>query len=52
MYSGRPSNRLVTINDKPLHEGDELSPGLKLVEVMPDGMIFSYKGFRFKKGIN
>ncbi|MES2355007.1 MAG: general secretion pathway protein GspB [Pseudomonadota bacterium] len=52
MYSGRPSNRLVTINDKPLHEGDELSPGLRLVEVMPDGMIFSYRGHRFKKGIN
>jgi general secretion pathway protein B len=52
MYSDKSSNRLVSINDKPLHEGDDVSPGLKLVEIMPDGIVFSYKGYRFKKGIN
>lgn len=52
MYSGKPANRMASINDKTLHEGDELSPGLKLMEITADGMIFSYKGYRFKRGIN
>ena len=52
MYSGKPANRMASINDKTLHEGDELSPGLKLKEITADGMIFSYKGYRFKRGIN
>lgn len=52
MYSGKPANRMASINDKTLREGDELSPGLKLMEITADGMIFSYKGYRFKRGIN
>ena len=52
MYSGKPGNRMTSINDRTLREGDELSPGLKLIEITPDGMIFSYKGYRFKKLIN
>jgi general secretion pathway protein B len=52
MYSDRPSNRLVSINNRPLHEGDELSAGLKLVEIRSDGVVFSYKGYRFRQGIN
>lgn len=52
MYSGKAANRMASVNDKTLREGDELSPGLKLLEIMPDGMIFSYKGYRFRKGLN
>ena len=51
MYSGKPANRMASINDRTLREGDELSAGLKLVEITPDGMIFTYKGYRFKKGV-
>jgi hypothetical protein len=52
MYSDKPSRRLVSVNNKPLREGDELSPGLRLLEIKPDGLIFSYRGHQFKQGIN
>ncbi len=52
MYSDKPANRLVTINDKPWREGEEISPGLRLVEITVDGMIFTYKTFTFRKGIS
>ena len=50
-YSGKPSNRLVGINDKLLQEGDSLMPGLVLEEITRKDMIFSYKGFRFRQGV-
>lgn len=52
MYSGKPANRLVNVNDKTMHEGEELIPGLKLLEITPDGMVFSYKTYTFRKAIN
>ena len=50
-YSTKPSERLVDINNKPLHEGDYLQAGLKLEEVTPEGMVFLYKGIRFSAGV-
>ena len=29
----------------------EVAPGLKLEQITPDGMIFSYKGYRFSRGV-
>ena len=49
-YSGTPANRLVGINDQLLREGDTLAPGVRLDEITADGMIFSYKGYRFRSG--
>lgn len=49
-YSSNPSERLVSINSIRLREGGYLMAGLKLEEITPDGMIFSYKGYRFKRG--
>jgi general secretion pathway protein B len=46
-YSAQPKNRMVAINDHLLHEGATVAPGLKLEEITPDGMIFTYKGYRF-----
>lgn len=51
-YSSNPGERLVYINGNRLREGDAMTPGLRLQEITPDGMIFSYKGFRFKRGIH
>ena len=51
-YSGKPGERLAYINSKKLREGDSLSPGLVLEQITPDGMVFSYKGYRFKHGIH
>lgn len=50
-YSSKPGERLAYINSKKLREGDSVMPGLILEQITPDGMIFSYKGYRFKHGI-
>lgn len=51
-YSSRPAERLVGINDKLLHEGDEVAPGLKLLEITPKGMVLSFKGYTFRRGVH
>jgi general secretion pathway protein B len=50
-YSGNPANRLVSINNRMLREGGYLVPGLKLEQITPDGMIFGYKGYSFRRGV-
>lgn len=50
-YSNLPSERIVYINSTRLLEGEYLMPGLMLEKITPDGMIFSYKGYRFQHGI-
>lgn len=50
-YSGNPAERLVSINSRMLREGGYLTPDLRLEQITPDGMIFSYKGYRFQRGI-
>lgn len=50
-YSNDPGNRLVSIDDRVLHEGDEVAPGLKLERITPEGMIMTYKGYRFLRGV-
>jgi general secretion pathway protein B len=50
-YSSDPAQRLVEVNGKPMHEGDALAAGLKLEKITQDGMVFSYKGYRFKTGV-
>ena len=48
-YSGRPADRLVGINNRMLREGDFVVPGLKLEQITPEGMVFGYKGFIFRR---
>jgi len=50
-YSSKPTDRLVSINDRMLREGESLTPGLRLEQITPDGLIFSYKGYRFRHGV-
>ena len=50
-YSGNPGNRLVGINNRILREGEYVVPGLKLEQITPDGMIFGYKGYSFRRGV-
>lgn len=50
-YSSKPMNSLVSINSRLLKEGEFLTPWLKLEQITPDGVIFSYKGYRFQHGI-
>lgn len=50
-YSGNPRDRMVGINNRMLREGEYVVPGLKLEQITPDGMIFGYKGFSFRRGV-
>jgi general secretion pathway protein B len=50
-YSASPKDRLVMVNNKPLHEGDRLTTDLALERIVPDGMVFNYRGTRFKTGV-
>ena len=51
LYSARPKNSFVSINSQMLQEGEDLAPGIKLEQITPDGVIFSYKGYRFRRGV-
>jgi len=51
LYSGDPGSRSVRINGQMMREGQYLSAGLKLEEIMQNGMIFSYQNYRFQVGL-
>jgi len=51
-YSSKPKARFVFINDRMVHEEESPAPGLKLEQITPDGMVFSYKGYRFRRNAN
>ncbi len=51
-YSSQAKSRLVSIDGKVLREGDSLTPELKLEQITPEGMIFSFRGIRFQHGIH
>ncbi len=48
-YSETPRDRMVGINDRLVQEGQYVADGLKLEQITPDGLIFSYKNYRFLK---
>lgn len=43
------ADEMVIVNDKLLRAGDEIEPGLKLEKIADDGLVFSFKGYRFKR---
>lgn len=50
-HSRRPGASYVFINDRLLHEGESLGNGLQLERITANGMIFSYQGYRFWRGL-
>ena len=48
MYSANPADRMVLLDKRMLHEGDEVAPGLTLDRVLPKGAILRYKGHVFQ----
>ena len=40
VYSSTASNRIVTLNGRDFHEGDEVAPGVKLLQIQADYSIF------------
>ena len=51
VYSNDPTSRMVKINGQLMREGQYLTAGLKLEEISPDGVIFSYQNYRFRVGM-
>ena len=48
MYSANPADRMLLVDKRMLHEGDEVAPGLVLDSVLPKGAILRYKGHVFR----
>lgn len=48
IYSVNPADRMLLIDKRMLHEGDEISPGLVLETVMPKAATLRYKGHAFR----
>jgi general secretion pathway protein B len=40
---------MAMINNQLVHEGEEVSPGLRLVKILDNSAIFSYKGYVFTR---
>lgn len=40
---------IAMINNLLIHEGEEVSPGLRLIKILDDSAIFSYKGYIFSR---
>lgn len=47
VYAEEPADRFILINGRRLYQGEELQSGLVLREVQRDGVIFSYRRYRF-----
>ena len=50
IYSGNKADRSVLINQRLLHEGEEVAPGLLLEKMLPNGMVLNYRGQRYRTG--
>jgi general secretion pathway protein B len=48
VYSDDPSSRIVKINGQTMREGQELTDGLKVEKIVPEGVIFHYEDYRFR----
>jgi general secretion pathway protein B len=47
VYAADPADRFVLINGQRLAEGDSAQPGLVVEEIQRDGVLFSYRLYRF-----
>jgi len=48
VYSEAPAGRFIMVDLKKYREGDTLPNGMVLEEILPDGMVMSYQGERFR----
>ncbi|MDB5797799.1 MAG: hypothetical protein JWP36_1701 [Paucimonas sp.] len=48
IFSAIPADRTVLINNKLLHEGENISTDHKLEQLGPDGVVLNYKGHRYR----
>jgi general secretion pathway protein B len=50
-YSNIPADRRVMINNTVLRQNEYIAPGLRLEQITPDGVVISYQGYRFMRGV-
>jgi general secretion pathway protein B len=48
IYSGSKSDRSVLINNRLMHEGEEVAPGLTLERMTPNSMVLNFRGTRYR----
>ena len=48
MYSDNPAERMLLVDKRLLHEGDEVAPNLVLEKLMPKEAILRFRGTRFR----
>lgn len=48
LYSENPKERMLMANNKVLHEGDQIAPGLTIDRITENGMIMSYENRQFQ----
>lgn len=51
-YSDDPARRFVLIDGKQYHEGDSLPQGPRIVAIVPEGIVFDWKGSRVLYALN
>lgn len=51
-HSVEADERMAIINDRALREGDEVTAGLKVEKISAEGVVFSYRGYRFRVAAN
>lgn len=50
VYATRAADRFVMINMQRLREGDATRDGVRVEEILPDGVVLSFRGTRFQLG--
>lgn len=50
VYAPDPAQRILFINNRQYHQGDLIDGEVRVEEIVPDGVILSYRGERFKLG--
>jgi len=48
IYASNPAERSIVINNRLVHEGEQLMPGLVLEKMKPKEAIMNYEGFRYR----
>ncbi len=51
VYSTQASQRLVIVNGQVVHEGDQPAAGLRVVQIRPRSVVFSFRGQAFEIGL-
>jgi general secretion pathway protein B len=51
IYSDDPGLRMVRINGQMMHEGQDLTPDIKIEEIVQNGVVLNFRKFRFLVGV-